>query len=419
MAPSDTPLLILLPVLLIASAFFSGTETALFGLSQRERASIRRKGGLAAIAVDALLRNPRRLLVSILLGNMTINVLYFVVSSVLVLHATDATWRVVFSIVPLLAIILLGEVLPKMAATSRRDVWCRFASSPMLALHRVLVFVAQPLEWLVLEPASRLVRPIGQREDPMSVKELGALLELSQRTGDIDAEEARLLDAVADLGVLRVSDAMTPRVRMAWVDENATREQLLDAFPTLPRIVHTCDGSLDNGVTGVLSVKRLLVEPEGTTCADLHLDPLYVPETATLDRLLEMLRGSHRRASVVVDEFGAVAGVITITDVVDRLVQSLDQAHADTPEDAPGVETIDANHWRVSGSLNAHDWMDAFAMDGHARAATVSGLIASALGRLPRVGDEVRIGDALVRVETMQGSVVGTLIVSLADRGAP
>ncbi|MFG0256820.1 MAG: hemolysin family protein [Phycisphaerales bacterium JB043] len=413
MAPSDTPLLLLLPVLLIASAFFSGTETALFGLSQRELASIRRKGGLASSAVDALLRNPRRLLVTILLGNMTINVLYFVVASVLMLHATDPTSRVILSIVPLLAIILLGEVLPKMAATARRDVWCRLASSPMLAIHRLLVVVAQPLEWLVLEPASRLVRPIGARETPLSVQELAHLLELSQRTGDIDAEEANLLDAVADLGVLRVRDVMTPRVRMPWIDGDATRQDVLESFDPLPRIMHVCKGSLDTGVTGVLSTKRLLVATEGTRAGELQFTPLHVPETATLDRLLEMLRKAHRRASVVVDEFGAVVGVITITDVVDRLVQSLDRAHADTPEDSPGVEVIDENTWRVSGSLNAHDWMDAFSMEERASASTVSGLIATSLGRLPRVGDAVRIADVTLRVESMQGSIVESVLVSL------
>jgi magnesium and cobalt exporter, CNNM family len=414
MTPADTPLLVLLPVLLVASAFFSGTETALFALTQRERSSIQRKGGIIASAVEALLRNPRQLLVTVLLGNMTVNVLYFVVASVLVLRAQTTSAKIILSVGTLLGIILLGEVLPKMAATGRRDVWCRFTASPMLALHKLLLFVSRPLEWLLLEPASRLVRPIGSRHDSLSVQELAHLLDMSKHSGEIDAEEAFLLDAVADLGVLQVRDIMNPRVRMPWLDANTTREQALATWnENLPRIVHICDGTLDQGVIGVLTVKRLLAAPPHTTVAQLQVDPIFVPETATLDGLLQMLRRAQRRAAVVVDEFGAVVGEVTITAVVGRLVQSLGRARSINPQDSPGVETIDDTHWRVSGSLNAHDWMDAFGMEERVHASTVSGLIASALGRIPTVGDTVELGLVELQVESMQGSIVQSAVVKL------
>jgi CBS domain containing-hemolysin-like protein len=415
---ADLPLLLVLPALLIASAFFSGTETALFGLTQRERVALVRQGGVGARSAIALLTRPRTLLITLLLGNMVINVFYFVISSVLLLRAEGAGATTALTVGPLLALILFGEVLPKLTAGAHRVAWCRVASPPMLAVHRAIGPLRDPLESLVIAPLSRLIRP-SRRDATLSTDELSELLDASRRAGAIDAEEANLLDAVADLGVIRVRDIMRPRVDMAWLPEDATRRDALALLEREPgRIVAVCRGTLDGGVAGVLALKRLLAAPAGVRAGTMMVPALFVPATAPLDRLLDLLRVQHRRSAVVVDEFGGVVGFVTIADVVDRLAKSFRGGSAGGVIDDDLVQPVRDGVWRVSGRLNVHDWADAFAVRTPMQAATVGGVIVGALGRLARPGDTVTLGPLAIVVEAVEGGAVRTALVSVAG-GAP
>lgn len=414
MTPADLPLLLLLPALLVASGFFSGTETALFGLTQRERVALIRQGGVGARASVSMLTRPRRLLITLLLGNMVVNVFYFVISSVLLLRAEGAMARAILTVAPLLALIMLGEVLPKLTAGAHRVTWCRVASPPMFAVHRAITPLRDPLEAMVIAPLSRLIRP-GSAGPTLSPDELSELLDSSRRAGAIDAEEASLLDAVADLGVIRVRDIMIPRIDMVWLDENATRAdalRLLDRAPT--RIVAVCGGSLDAGVVGLLALKRLLAAPTGVRARTLMAPPLFVPANAGLDRLLDLLRERQRRSAVVVDEFGGVVGFVTLADIVDRLAKSFRGARDGAEINEELVEPVREGVWRVSGRLNVHDWAETFNLRAPMRAATVGGVIVGELGRLPKAGDSVTFGPIAMVVEAVEGGAVRSALVSVA-----
>ena len=164
----DIPMLALLPGLLLLSGFFSGSETALFGLTETERMTLRRDESLAGRAVAALLANPRMLLITVLLGNMTINVLYFVTSSVLLMRA-DAGFigLIAMAAVSLLLLILLGEVLPKLWANSRRVTFAVLTAPPLLALHRLIGPLRLVLDRAIVAPLSRLTAPA---EAPLTVQ---------------------------------------------------------------------------------------------------------------------------------------------------------------------------------------------------------------------------------------------------------
>lgn len=418
MNASDLPLLLLLPALLVASAFFSGAETALFGLTQRERLALLRQGGVGARAAVALLAQPRPLLITLLLGNMVINVFYFVIASVLLLRAEGALARAILSVAPLLALILLGEVLPKLTAGAHRVAWCRIASPAMYTVHRAITPLRDPIEALVIAPLSRLVGP-RRREPSLSTDELSELLEASRRAGAIDDEEARLLDAVADLGVMRVRDIMLPRVDMHWLREDAVRDDALALLDEAHRrIAPVCAGSLDDGVRGVLALKRLLAAPPGARARTLMVPALFVPENAPLDRLLDLLRQRRRRSAVVVDEFGGVVGFVTLADIVDRLAKSFRADTARAGDRGGLVQPVRDGVWRVDGRLNVHDWADAFGLRAPMRASTVGGVIVGALGRLPTPGDSVSLGPVAIVVESVEGGAVRSALVSVAPAAA-
>jgi len=411
MTSADTPLLIALAPLLVASGFFSGTETALFGLQESDRARLRALGGIGARATTALLVNPRALLVTVLLANMTINVLIFVLISVLTLRADGTIEKTALSVGGLLAVVLGGEVLPKITATGRRVAWCRALAPVMLAVHRALSPVRRPLLVVVIDPLARLIRP-NQGEDLLTIDELEALLRQSAARGAIGVDEAAMLEGVAAIGRFQAKDVMTPRVDVRWIDASAG-PGAVRAFTAESQVSRAlvCGGSIDGGVIGVVELSRALLESPRRV-SEVMRAPVFVPESARLDQMLETLRRAGERLAVIVDEFGAVVGVATLRDVARRILGAGPTEGGESPE----IERIGPGVWRASGRLCVRDWEDALASLPEGGPTTLGGVVVARLGRLARVGDSVIVGNITLRVEQAHEGIVDWLSVSLSDR---
>ena len=170
--PTEYLLLSGLLLLIIASGFFSGAETALFGMSQSLRLHFRHSGTLSGRAVTALLSNQRMLLITILLGNMVINVLYFVISSVLVLRAeTSLAIDLLIALASFLLLVVFGEVVPKIFANTRRSLFAQLVAPFLLTIYRLLGPVRVLLNVFIVTPLSRLTAPRQAPEKPFHRRE--------------------------------------------------------------------------------------------------------------------------------------------------------------------------------------------------------------------------------------------------------
>lgn len=409
-------LLLLLP-LLAASGFFSASETAIFGLSENERMLLRRGRPLAGRAVDRLLDEPRMLLITLLLGNTTINTLYFVVSSVLLirLHGREVAGvplEAPAAVGSLLGLVLLGEIVPKLAGTSRRVLVVGLVAPPMLAVHRLLSPLRIVLARFVVDPLARLTSP---RAAPprLSGEELTALLDHSAREGSIDAEEQALLGEVLRLRNLRVRDIQVPRVRVAAIPIDASWQEVREvaARERLTRLpVH--EGGLDR-IVGILPLKRYLAAEGAAGIADSIVPPLFVPEIASVESLLVLFRESGGTLAVSVDEFGGTAGVVAIEDLVETLVGEIPAPGEHLP---PPPVRLAEDVWRVHGGMSVHDWADLFAAPvASSWAATIGGLMMERLGRAVVAGDRVRLGNLELEAESVAGSLVEAVVVRLLE----
>lgn len=415
---ADVALLLSLPVLGGASAICSGSETVLFSLSHSDRVRLRKLSPSAARDVAELLSRPRRLLILILVLNVSVNALFFVVSSVLVRRLDGGPLAIVVSVGSVLGLTLLGEVVPKSLAAIYR---VRFATV-IAPIVRFLGSALRPLTAIidrgVVRPTALVLRPIGAGEArSISVDELSALLEAGADRGFINEDEQRLLSDVVGMGTLRVKDVMTPRVGISWLDERANRDELLSL---VRKSGHTkfpvCRGGLDGQVLGLVNAKTYLSAvaagrlSKGTQVGGQIVRIPCVPDRARLDQLLDLFRRSRAHVALCVDEFGAVTGLIEAEDVVRQMVRPTEAVAAQTS----GVERLSQGRWSVPGRLPARDWA-AFFEFGEASAAiaradreasTVAGLILCRLGRVPHVGDEVPLGNITLRVAAMNGRVI-------------
>ena len=409
---TDILLLALMVPLLVGSGFFSASETVIFGLNADDRAAIRGRGGVAAAAVEGLLREPRLLLISILLGNMTINTLYMTLGSVLVIRHTASPFAgVIFGLGSLAVIIVFGEVVPKLAGQAHRTGAAVLLAPPIAVLHRVLRPVDRAVSRLVIEPLHRLIGPEASTH----------LDDLSRRQGAIDREEEALLQEVLSFRFIRVRDIMTPRVSVqavAFDDQPDRIRQIL--YDTGLRRLPVYQEDLDS-IVGVLPSRRFLLAladdelPAGdvrSLCRPIS----FVPEVASVEQLLGRFRDEGSTIAIVVDEFGGTAGLVTIEDVAEEVVGEI----AGDPEDEIKQPVkLDTARWRVDGRMPVHSWREAF---GPAirdpRISTVGGLFLAQLGRLVRPGDEAVLANVRLIAERVESGRVESALVELVEDDA-
>ncbi|MEM6751159.1 MAG: hemolysin family protein [Planctomycetota bacterium] len=418
--PAALALTVALPVLLVFSAFFSGSETALFSLTRHQRKQMARSPTRAANAVGVLVDQTRPLLITLLMGNMTINVLYFVLSSALLLRLEQTGWAgpalAAVSVGSLLGIVLLGEVLPKILANRLAPTWSLVVAQPMLAFHRA----STPVRWVaqhgVVSPLARLLAP-GAAAAKLDAEDLASMLELSQDRGVIDPGEQVLLDQVLRLGDLRVRQIMTPRVDVHSHDLADPAQDLLELFrATRLRQVPITDGDADK-VIGVAYAKQALLRPPTDADAVRRLvrQVRFVPEQMRADRLLVDLRKSGATVAIVVNEYGGTAGLVTLEDVVEQIVGDIPGEFEAVGK--PRVETLGPGCWRVDAGLSVREWArqsgaEVPTLDEAGGVDTVGGLVMAALGRAATTGDRARLGNLSLEVAAMDGRRITEVVLT-------
>jgi putative hemolysin len=425
--------MMLLPVLLALSAACSASETALFSLTHADRLRMRRSAPASLSAVQDLLDQPRSLLVAILLANVTINTAYFTLAGIVAdgFSRGSRLLTIALGIAGVLTLILFGEVLPKAIASVHRVQVCRVVAFPVRAWYRAITPIRIVLDRLVVAPLARLFRPAGSGEPhPLNPEELELLLDVGESQGVLHAQEQQLLADVVAMSSLRVKDIMCPRVDIAWLDATHTSQELLQIaresgwsrFPV-------CRGALnEKQVVGMVNVQRVLprLYRQGVSArmplTSLVEPPVFFPERAGVDKLLDHFRATRTDVALVVSELGELTGLVQVDDVIAELVKF---AASEDGEDSQRVVRVGPDSWEVPGRLSVRDWEEYFEPGAVSRSgprvSTVAGLMLARLGRVPRVGDEVRIGAIRLSAQEVHARSIVRVGVRIdpATGGAP
>lgn len=406
-------LIVLMSCLLVASAAASGSETALFGLTHGERVALRRSAPKAAGIIDELLDKPRRLLICVLLLNMVVNVLYFAAAALLLQTTRSTLIGVLAAVLPLVAIILFGEILAKLAADTYRTRWSRLAAPVLMSVSLALGGLLMALDSLIVAPLSRLIRmaPIDAPHDAADVR---TLIRAGATGGTIDDHEQELLEGVVGLSAVRARVAMTPRLDLPAVSPHMPIGELV-RFAQRAN-THRLPVFDDRGamITRILDVKATLARGR-----PILEKPIYVPENARLDRVLNQLRERKARTAVCVDEHGESTGMLDFTDLLRGLV-GMPIEHGQTGAD--GIIMVGLGCWSVPGRMPVSELARLFTehrtqdFDLPPEAVTIAGAVMAAIGRLAQTGDEVNFGPVHVQVEAISGRTIDRVLVRLVSQ---
>jgi putative hemolysin len=377
--------------------FFAGVETGLFSVSRPKLENLAAKGDRRAAILTRLLEKPDEFigtaLVGINLAHVTLAVVtawYF--NTIFSNPALSATATTVI-ITPL--ILLFGEILPKTACRLRPHA----TSLRSARVFRVVHGLVWPLTWFVLG-VSRLLLPKGWQKAEIDVErrrdEILALLREGEKTGAVEDDEKEMIEAALELGEKTVREVMVPRVSMAAISQDVSYEEMVafvlhERYTRYPVYAETPDR-----IVGILHVADLLhegrFEPERLT------RPFFVPEFTRVDEALEQMRREGGHIAVVVDEYGGTAGIVTIEDLLEELVGEIDDEFDDSHAK---VSRIEEGRWSVDALADLGEVIEQLRLEldeTHIEAETVGGMMMERLGRIPRIGATVTLGNYLFTV---------------------
>lgn len=393
--------------LLLCSAFFSGSETALFSLSRLDLQQLRKRRDPRGEKVHELLDQPRRLIISILSGNELVNIAAAANMAGLLTSlygSANTIWLNLLVMVPLL--LLFGEVTPKTIAVANP---VRFALNISADRMSTWVKISAPLRWLIRGIADRTTTLfVGEEkaaDNILKADEFKSLVEAFAAEGELDATERAIIHNLLEAGDTEIVEIMTPRTRINFLDATMPLPELIATFrsyekPRVPVFRHHRDNLV--GFLHAEDVLRMLIHSETPVeqwkLTDLLRPVVVVPPTKLVDEMLDFYQSKNARAAIVLNEFGGVDGIVTLKDVLTFIFGQITGK-------AAGLELydeMDENSYFVPGEMKLTDFnnLTNFGIEDP-RMTTVAGVIFRHLDRLPTLDDAVVVEDVVMRVTEM------------------
>jgi len=420
----DTTQLAIILVSLLASAFFSGTETAITSLGSLKAKHLVDQNGAAKRQLNLWLNHPARVLTTILIFNNFFHILASAVATDFASRHLQSQAIGIATGVMTLLILFFVEIIPQSFARTHAE---RIAV-PTLRVIYVIYVLMIPIVWLVSEFAARVVSKLGgvrQENPPITEEELEYLVNVGERAGVLEETKKEMIVGVFEFDETKVREIMTPRPDVKWLNEGSNlSEALVLAVESGMSRIPVCENASIDNVVGILLVKDLLKvardQPQGGGDFNLKMimrAPFFVPESKPVMDVFKELKSSKNHIAVVIDEHGGTAGVVTMEDILEEIVGEIqdeyDTEEAEILELEPGIHD-------VAGSCNIDEFLEYFDIDENTIADkpddgidTLAGWIVALLGELPEIGKTLRIGPLNVEVTDVERQRIRRVRVSL------
>jgi len=421
----DDPASWLVPAFLLClllSSFFSSAESAFIAVQRLRVHYLRESGARGADELSRVLDRPERLLATVLLGNNLVNIAAATIGTIWCVSVFGLPWGPVIATVGVTAIVLVfGELLPKTVAVHHAE---------RLALN--YVFLIRGFE-LMLYPFVTLLDRIGLgfrrlvsdaevKRTMLSPGELRSAIDVSESEGVVQEDQAEMLHKVLEFTNRPVSKIMVPRTEITWIAAQTKLTDFLAIYSERPYSRFPVFQETTDNVIGIVSSKDVLMKLTGTCDTDdVMVDDLirpayFVPENMLLGRLLSEMRDLGHHVALVVDEYGGVAGMVTLGLLTEEVVGEIKDELGNEDED---FVVTGANTYKLDGGYRVEDANEELELGlpvGDYE--TVAGFILSYMGRIPREGEQLKYGDLKIVVSEMRGMKIEKVIVTKDGVGA-
>ncbi|MFA5478510.1 MAG: hemolysin family protein [Candidatus Muiribacteriota bacterium] len=401
--------LIIIGLLIVLSAFFSGSETAFFSIDKFKYDKIIKKNRF----VYYLLERPRKLLITIILGNLFVNILATITATTFFVNKYGQNHgNTISAITMTLVLLFFGEITPKMIAVNYSAYFVRYLS-PFI---RLIMYILTPISNLLLFIVNKILKIFGMNEysinKHISQEELKTIIDMGSEEGVIKTDETKMLRSVFEFSDTSVGEIMTPRIDMVCVDiklsiSNIKRIIKEEQFSRIP----VYEDSIDN-IIGILYIKDILLYLSGIKEMDdlkKHLRKAYfVPETKRAYSLLNFMQKHKTHIVMVSDEYGGTEGLVTMEDIIEELVGEIHDEH-----DIEDIEYkfIDNNTLEVYAKIHTDTVNELLGLSipDHSDYNTMGGYVMHVLGRIPNENDLITLENFDIKVLKMDFNRIETL----------
>jgi putative hemolysin len=418
---SDLLRVVLVFLIVLGNGFFVAAEYALVTARRTRLRALAETGSLRARIALRIMDSPVRFIGTVQLGITAFSIALGAIGEPLVEHfldpilATTLAFIVAFTIVTYLHV-TLGELVPKAIALTKNE-----STALWVALPVEMFYVATyPIVWFLQASSNAFTRLFGIEPAPAGIvahseEEIRMIVAQAEDTGVIEEVEEEMLYKVFDFADKEAHEVMVPRPRVIAISVDLPPEECLAAVIDSPYTRYPAyRGSLDE-IVGVLHVRDLFSALNDRGIADVRVEDLLrssyvVPETKDLGGLLLDFRRDKQHMAIVVDEYGAMQGIVTLEDLLEEIVGEIEDEF-DLPNES--IEQVDEHTIRVHGTFPVDDFNERFKTalpveDYH----TLAGFVFGQLGRAPEEGDEVSYDGLVFRVDEVDGSRIERLMVT-------
>ena len=420
MSGAEAASLALLLGFLVLSAFFSSSEAAFLSLQRTRIAHLLREGVPGARRVANMLNEPERLLSTILLGNNLVNVAFSAVITVVVVNRVEiiageeneGIGVVIATIIGTVSLLLLGETIPKTIAVRNSERLAFLYSYPLKWGEYLLLPFVLVLQWITKMFSSRVG---GTQEDQPSITEgeFRALIDIGVGEGEFELDEAERLKGVFRFGDRQVRDVMTPRTEIVFVQRGSTVKEFLKTYAEHSHTRFPVYWDTTDNVVGVLSLKDIMRSlavnrlTEDDSVTDVIRDAHFVPETKRIAELFDELRRSGNQMAIAVDEFGGVAGLVTLKQLIEDVMGRVGEEGVGTEEE---MTLVDRDTYEVDGGMSIDEARDRLELDiEEGDFETVAGWALERLGHIPTDGETFEADGLAVEIIEMDNLKIETL----------
>lgn len=413
-------------VLLLISALFSGTETAITSVNEISLSSVQGSSSRRQKIVTELVNDKRSVIAAILVGNNIVNTVLAVYAGVFFDQVFVETGMLSEKIAPMVASVItiiflltFGEIVPKHLGVTFAKAWTYVIAYPLWAIVKVL----QPVTWTMDVLSRMLLRmlPFKGDENAPTIQEILLMAKISEKAGHIDSLERKLMTRSSRFNDLLTCEVMIPRNLVKGVPIDIKLNDLIEVFrEDMYSRVPVYKDDIDQ-IVGVFNFKELFkinqANPDEFSIGRMMLKPLYVPENVAIGELLERMKLKRTHMAVVVDEFGSTTGIITMEDIVERLFGLIGDEY--DVEETQVLKNNETGEVEVAGTISLQDLsamlQTEFPEEIRRSVNTLNGFLTWLKGDFPRKKEKIHWEKFTFRVKEVDGHRAEKVVIKKKD----
>ncbi len=378
---------ILLFILLLLSGFFSGSETALFSLSEYQKKLLISNNGKKGRLINHLIDKPKKLIITILLGNEFVNICISTLTAGMIIQQfqNETPWINIVIVLPVL--LLFGEITPKTIALNNNVVFSSLVVRPLTIFQKIIF----PVQWFIHKISDTIVNIIIQKQarstNILTEDVVKELIHESEKEGLIDSSAKKYINNIFNFGDTLVSEVITPRSNIFSFPDNLSIKKIISEVKKMHHSaipIYKID--LDNIIgiifaTDLIGLSEIEIENSEETLKEILREPYFVPENLRADELFKNFKSNKISVAITLDEYGGVTGIVTVEDLLEKIFGEIyDEFEIKNQH----YQKLSDNTYRISGGMLLEEFNSVFDCNlKNEGMESIGGFVFTLFGKLP------------------------------------